>query len=172
MRKLIFGAALFALAGSLAVASPAQDRDRRDRDDRHDNGKHKGWDKHGDDDQGDRHDNGRHEGWYKHGDRDDHRDWDYDRDRFRPAILIPTADTSTYAASSSRAESISARAAWSSTTIPIGWLLLMTWTVAAIGLGTATKSMSTTTITTRAGICFSTPGSAATSTSSTLACTR
>src|SRR5438034_4068882 len=38
-------------------------RSQRDRDDRHDNGKHKGRDKH-DDDRGD-HDNGKHKGWDK-----------------------------------------------------------------------------------------------------------
>src|SRR5216684_4638697 len=58
MRKLIFGAALWALAGTLSLAAPSQDRDdRRDRDDHQDNGKHKGRDKHGDDDRGDRHEN-------------------------------------------------------------------------------------------------------------------
>jgi hypothetical protein len=77
-----------ALAGTLAVAAPRQDRDdHRDRDDRHDNGKHKGQDKH--EDRDDRHDNGKHKGWYKHGDRDDYRDWDGDHDRIRPGRAYP-----------------------------------------------------------------------------------
>jgi hypothetical protein len=89
MRRLIFGTALFVLAASLAVTSPAQDRDdRRDRDDHHDNGKHKGWDKHGDD-HGDRHDNGRHEGWQKQEIRDEHRNWDSEHDRMQPGHSYP-----------------------------------------------------------------------------------
>ena len=84
MRKLIFSAVPLALAGLLAVTSPAQDRDdRRDRDDHHDNGKHKGQEKH----EGDRGD--RHEASYKHVDRDDHRDWDSEHDRFRPGHSYP-----------------------------------------------------------------------------------
>ena len=71
-----------ALAGTLAIAAPPQDRD-----DRHDNGKHKGWDKHEDrGDDGDRHDNGKHKGWYKH---EDYRDWDDDHDRIRPGHPYP-----------------------------------------------------------------------------------
>src|SRR5579885_1898518 len=59
MKKILLGALFLALSGSLVIAAP-----QRDRDDRHDNGKHKGWDKHhGDDDDEDRHDNGRHKGW-------------------------------------------------------------------------------------------------------------
>src|SRR6266849_3925474 len=73
MRKLILGTALFALAAALSTAAPGQDRDdRRDRDDHHDNGKHKGWDKHGDRGDDDRHDNGRHEGQFKNASRDDY----------------------------------------------------------------------------------------------------
>src|SRR6266849_6523100 len=98
MHKLLAGIYFMALAGTLSMAAPPQDQD-----DRHDNGKHKGWDKHEDRD-GDRHDNGKHKGWYKHGDRDDYRarrvvlyddsnwvvanydldrcrDWEWDRDR-------------------------------------------------------------------------------------------
>src|SRR6266576_2274928 len=57
MRKIIAGALFMALAGTLTVAAP-----QRDRDDRHDNGKHKGQEKH--EDRGDdRHDNGKHKGW-------------------------------------------------------------------------------------------------------------
>jgi len=33
------------------------------------------------------HDNGSTRGWYKQADRDDHRDWDDDHDRIRPAAL-------------------------------------------------------------------------------------
>ena len=89
MRKFLAGFALMVLAATLAVAAHPQDRDeRRDPDDRQDNGKHKAWDKHGDDDRGD-HDNGKHKGWYKHGDRDDYRDWDDDHDRIRPGRAYP-----------------------------------------------------------------------------------
>src|SRR5215468_4123343 len=81
MKKLL---ALFTLAAfgfAFAHVAPAQD---------HDNGKHKGWYKHGDDDNedGDRHDNGKHKGWYKH-DRDDYGDWDYDGERVRPGHYYP-----------------------------------------------------------------------------------
>jgi hypothetical protein len=69
MRKFFAGMLFMALAGTLALAAPPQDRDdRRDRDERHDHGKHKGWDKH---------------------DRDDHRDWDADHDRIRPGHAYP-----------------------------------------------------------------------------------
>jgi hypothetical protein len=89
MRKLIVTAALVVLAATLAVPSPAQDRDdRHDRDDHHDNGKHKGWDKH--DDRGDdRHDNGRHEGQFKDASRNDYRDWDHEHDRIEPGRHYP-----------------------------------------------------------------------------------
>jgi hypothetical protein len=90
MRKLIAGTALIALAGTLAVASQAQDRDdRRDRDDHHDNGKHKGWDKHGDGDRDEHHDNGRHEGEFKNASRTDYRDWDHEHDRIEPGRHYP-----------------------------------------------------------------------------------
>jgi len=72
MKKLILGTALCALAGTLALAAPSQDRDR---DEHHDNGKHKGWDKH---DRDDRHDNGKHKGWEKHEARADYRSWDHE----------------------------------------------------------------------------------------------
>jgi hypothetical protein len=89
MRKLIVTAALVVLAGTLAVPSPAQDRDdRHDRDDHHDNGKHKGSDKHGDRDD-DRHDNGRHEGQFKNASRNDYRDWDHEHDRIEPGRHYP-----------------------------------------------------------------------------------
>ena len=77
MRKIIASTLFVALAGTLAVATPRQDRD--DQGDRHDNGKHKGEYKYVDDD-GDRHDHGKHKGWYKHGDRDDYQGWDDDHD--------------------------------------------------------------------------------------------
>jgi hypothetical protein len=86
MRKIIAGTLFMVLAGTLAVATPRQDRD--DQGDRHDDGKHRGEYKHVDDD-GDRHDNGRHKGWYKHGDRDDYRGWDDDHDRIRPGHSYP-----------------------------------------------------------------------------------
>src|SRR5690348_18447657 len=88
MRKFLTGMLFMALAGTLALAAPPQDRDdRRDRDERHDNGKHKG-DKHGDRDDDDRRDNGKHKGWDKH-DRDDYRNWDADHDRIRPGRAYP-----------------------------------------------------------------------------------
>jgi hypothetical protein len=90
MKKLIVGTALIALAGTLAVASPAQDRDdRRDRDDRHDNGKHNGWDKHGEGDRDEHRDNGRHEGQFKNASRNDYRDWDHEHDRISPGRHYP-----------------------------------------------------------------------------------
>src|ERR1700719_634002 len=70
MKKLILGTALCALAGTLALAAPSQDRDEhRDRDDHHDNGKHRGWE--------------------KHEVRENHRDWDDDHDRIRPGRAYP-----------------------------------------------------------------------------------
>jgi len=88
MRKFLTGMLFMALAGTLALAAPPQDRDdRRDRDERHDNGKHKR-DKHGDRDDDDRRDNGKHKGWDKH-DRDDYRNWDADHDRIRPGRAYP-----------------------------------------------------------------------------------
>ena|SRR2546430_160456 len=72
MRRLILGAALFSLVGTMAFASP-----QKDRDDHHDNGKHKGQDKH----DNDRHDNGKHKGWEKQEARADYSRWDYDHDR-------------------------------------------------------------------------------------------
>jgi len=85
MRRILAGTLFMALAGTLSIASP-----RQDHDDHHDNGKHKGWDKHEvRSDDGDRHDNGKHKGWYKQADRDDHRDWDDDHDRIRPGRRYP-----------------------------------------------------------------------------------
>ena len=87
MRGLLSMLSMCVLAGTITMAAPRQDHD----DDRHhDNGKHKGWEKHGgDDDRDEHHDNGRHEGWYKHEDRDDHHSWDYDHDRIRPGVHYP-----------------------------------------------------------------------------------
>src|SRR5205085_1421341 len=76
MRKIIAGALFMALAGMLTVAAP-----QRDRDDRHDNGKHKGQEKH--QDRGDdRHDNGKHQGrdnpqngHYRNWDSEHHPGW-------------------------------------------------------------------------------------------------
>jgi len=80
MKKLLALLAFAAFGFAFAPAAPAQDDDH---------GKHKGWYKHGDDDdQGDHHDNGKHKGWYKH-DRDDYGDWDYDGERIRPGHYYP-----------------------------------------------------------------------------------
>lgn len=89
MRRLILGATLFALTGTLAQATPRQDRDeRRDRDERHDNGKHEGREKHGDD--RDEHGDNDHRSMsYRHYDRDDHRGWDDDHDRIHPGHRYP-----------------------------------------------------------------------------------
>ncbi len=84
MHKLILGTALFALAAALSTATPGQDRD-----DRHDNGKHKGQDKHADRDEGDRYDNGKHKGWEKQEVRDDYRGWDHEHDRIVPGRHYP-----------------------------------------------------------------------------------
>src|ERR1700738_4017689 len=83
MKKLILGTALCALAGTLALAAPSQDRGEH-----HDNGKHKGWDKHEGGDE-DRHDNGKHKGWEKHEVREDHREWDDDHERIHPGRAYP-----------------------------------------------------------------------------------
>ena len=89
MRKLFAAMVFMALAGTLALAGPPQDRDdRRDRDERHDNGKHKGRDNHGDRDDGDRHDNGKHKGW-DNPNNPHYRDWDADHDRIRPGRAYP-----------------------------------------------------------------------------------
>ena len=82
MRKLILGTALCALAGTLALGAPPQDRDEH-----HDNGKHKGWDKH--DRYDDRHDNGKHKGWEKQEARADYRAWDHEHDRIVPGRSYP-----------------------------------------------------------------------------------
>src|SRR6266436_7101556 len=55
MRKIISGTLFMALAGTLAIATPRQERDdHRDRGEKHDKDKHPGDYKHGDD-RGDRH---------------------------------------------------------------------------------------------------------------------
>jgi hypothetical protein len=84
MKKLLafLALAVFVFAFAPAARAGAQDDD-------HDHGKHKGWYKHGDDDQGDRHDNGKHKGWYKHRDRDDYEDWDYNGERIYPGHYYP-----------------------------------------------------------------------------------
>jgi len=63
MHKIVGSALVLALAGTLAIAAP-----RQDRDDEHEKHEH--------------HDNGRHLGWYKHHreDRDEDGDWDFDHD--------------------------------------------------------------------------------------------
>src|SRR6266849_3387832 len=86
MRKILAVIFFMALAGTLSIAAPRQDQDER-----HDNGKHKGWDKH--EDRGDdRHDNGKHKGWYKHGDREDYRGWDDDHERVREVFVARRID--------------------------------------------------------------------------------
>lgn len=82
MKKLIAGALFLALSGSLALAAP-----QKDRGDRHDNGKHKGQEKHRDDD-GDRHDNGKHKGW-DNPHNPHYTGWDYNRARIRPGHPYP-----------------------------------------------------------------------------------
>src|SRR5215813_14707700 len=76
MKKLL---GMLVFAGLLFAAAPAALRAQDD-----DHGRHRGWYKHGDDDddQGYRHDNGWHKGWYKHHDRGDD-DWDDDGGRVR-----------------------------------------------------------------------------------------
>src|SRR5712692_4638904 len=84
MRKILTGTLFMALAGTLSIAAPPQDRD-----DRHDNGKHKGQEKHQDrDDDRDRHDNGKHKGW-DNPHNPHYRDWDDDHDRIRPGRAYP-----------------------------------------------------------------------------------
>jgi hypothetical protein len=99
MRKFMVGTLFMALAGTLAIATPGQEHG-----DHHDNGKHEGQGKHGDDG-GDRHDNGRNEGQVRHddgGDRHDngnhrgwdnphnpHANWDSEHDRFHPGHPYP-----------------------------------------------------------------------------------
>lgn len=87
MRKILVSILFTALATTLSVAAPGQDRDdHRGRDDKHDNGKHKGDDRRGDD-RGDRHDNGNHRGWDNH--HNPHANWDSDHDRIRPGRAYP-----------------------------------------------------------------------------------
>ena len=86
MRKILAGSLFMALAGTLSIAATPQDRG--DREDRHDNGKHKGWDKHEDrGDEGDRHDNGKHKGWDN--ERNPHANWDSEHERIRPGRAYP-----------------------------------------------------------------------------------
>jgi hypothetical protein len=81
MRKIIAGTLFLALTATMGAAVPRQDHGNG-----HDNGKHKGWDKHGDD--GDRHDNGNHRGWDNP--RNPHySNWDSDHDRIRPGRAYP-----------------------------------------------------------------------------------
>jgi len=85
MRKMTAAMLFLALSGSLGFASPQRDRDD---DERHDNGKHKGWYKHERDDDEDRHDNGRHRGW-DNPHNPHYSGWDYDHDRIRPGRRYP-----------------------------------------------------------------------------------
>jgi len=87
MRKIISGTLFMALAGTLAIAAPRQDRDdHRDRGEKHDKNRHEGDDRHGDD-RGDRHDNGNHRGWDN--ERNPHANWDSEHDRIRPGRAYP-----------------------------------------------------------------------------------
>ena len=83
MKRLL---ALLALAAFVFAFAPAASASAQDDD----HGKHKGWYKHGDDDDDDgyRHDNGKHKGWYKHHGHD-YDDWDYDGERIRPGHYYP-----------------------------------------------------------------------------------
>jgi hypothetical protein len=81
MRKIIAGTLFMALAGTLAISAP-----RQDRDDHGDKGKHKGQEKH--EDRDDRHDNGKHKGW-DNPHNPHYRDWDSDHDRIRPGHAYP-----------------------------------------------------------------------------------
>src|SRR5260370_12620142 len=82
MSKILAGILFMALAGTLSIAAPPQDRD-----DHHDNGKHKGQDKHEDRDEGDRHDNGKHKGWDNT--HNPHSSCNSDRDRIQPGHAYP-----------------------------------------------------------------------------------
>jgi len=150
MKKLL---AMLVFAGFLFAAAPAALRAQDD-----DHGRHRGWYKHGDDDddQGDRHDNGWHKGWYKHHDRDD---WDDDGGAF--ATTIRVAVTRMSATSLLSAASIRARGISFCTTIPIGSSRPTTFLAAATGNGIATASMSMTTTAILAGTCSSILDSAA-----------
>jgi len=87
MRKLLSGILFTALAGTLSIAAPPQDGG--DHGDRHDNGKHKGQDKHEDRrDNGDRHDNGNHKGW-GNPHNPHYREWDSEHERIEPGRSYP-----------------------------------------------------------------------------------
>jgi len=87
MRKIISVTLFMALAGTLDIAAPRQERDdHRDRGEKHDKNRHEGDDRHGDD-RGDRHDNGNHRGWDN--ERNPHANWDSEHDRIRPGRAYP-----------------------------------------------------------------------------------
>jgi Ni/Co efflux regulator RcnB len=80
------------LFAGLVLTGGARKAAAQDRDDHHDNGKHKGAEKHEDrDDRHDRddhHDNGKHKGWDNpHNPHYDH--WDYDHARVTPGRAYP-----------------------------------------------------------------------------------
>ena len=81
MRKILMGILFMALAGTISTAVP-----QRDRDDKHDKGKHEGDNRRGDD-RDDRHDNGKHKGWDNP--HNPHANWDSDHDRVRPGHAYP-----------------------------------------------------------------------------------
>ncbi len=82
MRKILAGTLFMALAGTLAVAAPRQDHGNG-----HDNGKHNGWNKHGEGG-GDGHDSGQHRGW-DNPHSPHYGNWNYNNDRIRPGRAYP-----------------------------------------------------------------------------------
>jgi hypothetical protein len=85
MSKILSGILVMALAGTLSIAAPPQDRD-----DHHDNGKHKGQEKHEDRGEGDRHDNGNHKGWDNpRNPHNSHANWNSEHDRIVPGRAYP-----------------------------------------------------------------------------------
>ena len=82
MKKLLTGLLFTALSGTMVLGAPRL----QDRDDHHDNGKHKGQEKH--EDRGDdRHDNGNHKGWDNP--HNPHANWDSEHDRIQPGRAYP-----------------------------------------------------------------------------------
>ena len=81
MRKIIAGTLFIALAATLATAAPEQGRG-----DHGDKEKHKGQEKH--EDRDDRHDNGKHKGW-DNPKNPHYTGWDYDHDRIQPGRAYP-----------------------------------------------------------------------------------
>ena len=80
MRKAAKGFITATLAVALTQIAAARPQDR---DDHHDNGKHKGQQE-----QDDRHDNGKHKGW-DNPNNPHYRDWDYDHAHIQPGRSYP-----------------------------------------------------------------------------------